>query len=221
MSPALFAYPPNALFGRVLPKNKIYEHAAPSSALKALFVQQVEQIVWQYKLAPETINLPAKATVPEIQIFNISLKTSELNEDVLRCIDQAIPFPIFYQITFAQRIQIKAAYKRPSEADISKWMVDGYFATEWQAIDSERVPLPLVLDLGALYELMLRQLLPLPPRTGESIKAQMERLAQILSKQNEYRKIEARLHKERQFNRKIELNAQLQLLKTEIFKLEN
>ncbi|SJM89715.1 DUF4391 domain-containing protein [Crenothrix polyspora] len=68
---------------------------------------------------------------------------------------------------------------------------------------------------------MLRQLLPLPPRTGESIKAQMERLAQILSKQNEYRKIEARLHKERQFNRKIELNAQLQLLKTEIFKLEN
>ncbi|WP_087142362.1 DUF4391 domain-containing protein, partial [Crenothrix polyspora] len=174
MSPALFAYPPNALFGRVLPKNKIYEHAAPSSALKALFVQQVEQIVWQYKLAPETINLPAKAAVPEIQIFNISLKTPELNEDVLRCIDQAIPFPIFYQLTFTQRIQIKAAYKWPSEADISKWVVDGYFATEWQSIDTEGTTLPLALDLGALYELMLRQLLPLPPRTGESIKAQME-----------------------------------------------
>lgn len=214
MSPALFAYPPNALFGRVLPKNKIYEHAAPSSALKALFVQQVEQIVWQYKLAPETINLPAKAAVPEIQIFNISLKTSELNEDVLRCIDQAIPFPIFYQLTFAQRIQIKAAYKRPSEADISKWMVEGYFATDWQVIDSERVPLPVALDLGALYELMLRQLLPLPPRAGESIKVQMERLTQIRSKQNECRKIEARLHKERQFNRKVELNSQLKTLQS-------
>jgi hypothetical protein len=28
--------------------------------LKDLFVEQVEQIVWQYKLAPETINLPAR-----------------------------------------------------------------------------------------------------------------------------------------------------------------
>lgn len=216
MSNALFAYPANAFFGRVLPKSKIYEHAAPSAALKALFVQQVEQIVWQYKLAPETINLPAKAAVPEIQIFTISLKVPELDEAVLHCIDQAIPFPIFYQLNYAERLQIKAAYKRPSEADSSKWVVEGYYATEWQAIDSERVPLPLALDLGTLYELMLRALLPLPPRAGETLKMQMERLAQIRSKQNEYRKIAARLHKERQFNRKVELNTQLRQLKTQL-----
>lgn len=216
MSVALFAYPANALFGRVLPKNKIYEHAAPSAALKALFVQQVEQIVWQYKLAPETINLPAKAAVPEIQIFTISLKVPELDESVLRCIDQAIPFPIFYQLSYAERLQMKAAYKRPNEADSSKWVVEGYYASEWQAIDSERVPLPLALDLGTLYELMLRPLLPLLPRAGEPIKMQLERLAQINSKQNEYRKIEARLHKERQFNRKVELNTQLRQLKTQL-----
>ena len=48
---------PNAAFGRILPKNKIYEHAHPSTALKELFVRQVDQIVWKYKLAHETINL--------------------------------------------------------------------------------------------------------------------------------------------------------------------
>jgi hypothetical protein len=58
-----------------------------------LFVEQVEQIVWQYKLAPETINLPAKPGVPELQIFSIQLKTPELNLDVLRCIDGAVQFP--------------------------------------------------------------------------------------------------------------------------------
>ena len=57
---ALFAYPKQAEFGRVLPKNKIYEHSGANTRLKELFVEQVEQIVWRYKLAPETINLAAK-----------------------------------------------------------------------------------------------------------------------------------------------------------------
>ena len=49
---ALFAYPKQAEFGRVLPKNKIYEHSGANTRLKDLFVEQVEQIVWRYKLAP-------------------------------------------------------------------------------------------------------------------------------------------------------------------------
>ena len=60
---ALIAYPKQAAFGRVLPKNKIYEHSGANTRLKDLFVKQVEQIVWQYKLAPETLR-PGWATRP-------------------------------------------------------------------------------------------------------------------------------------------------------------
>ena len=38
---ALFAYPKQAEFGRVLPKNKIYEHSGANTRLKDLFVEQV------------------------------------------------------------------------------------------------------------------------------------------------------------------------------------
>lgn len=55
-------------------------------------MEQVEQIVWQYKLAPETINLPAKPGVPEVQIFRIVLKTGDMSVDVLKCIDGAVQF---------------------------------------------------------------------------------------------------------------------------------
>ena len=51
---AFFDYPKGAAFGRVVPKNKIYEHAGASAALKDLFITQVDQIVWRFKLAPET-----------------------------------------------------------------------------------------------------------------------------------------------------------------------
>ena len=98
--PALVSYPKQAEFGRTLPKNKIYEHSGANTWLKDLFVEQVEQIVWRYKLAPETTNLPAKPGVPEIQVFTILLKTTELHHDVLRCIDGAVQFPIIFELTY-------------------------------------------------------------------------------------------------------------------------
>jgi hypothetical protein len=219
MSSALFAYPKQAKFGRILPKNKIYEHASPSPLLKALFVEQVEQIVWQYKLAPETINLPAKPAVPEIQIFDVTLKNPELDHDVLRCIDKAIPFPIIFQLYHDNRIQPIATYKRPNEADNSKWVIDGYFADEWQSLDMLRQPLPVALDMQGLYEQLLRKMLPLPPRDQETLKHQVERLNQWHNKQNEYQKLQVRLNKEKQFNRKVEINTQLRHLKSELDQL--
>ena len=106
---SLFAYPKQAEFNRVLPKSKIYEHGKPSRAVRDGFVTQINQIVWQYKLAPETINLPARPSVPEIEIFSLELKTPEVSEDVLRCIDKKIPQPIFYNLSFAGHIKTVAA----------------------------------------------------------------------------------------------------------------
>jgi len=68
---------------------------------------------------------------------------------------------------------------------------------------------PIALDLHNLYEQLLRSLLPQAARPGESLPKQVERLTRLRSMQNEYRKLEARLHKEIQFNRKVALNAEL------------
>ena len=138
----------------MLPKNKIYEHSGANARLKDLFVEQVEQIIWQYKLAPETINLPARPGVPEIQIFSIQLKGSELQEDVLRCIDGAVQFPILFELNRGQgdqaKTQVVAAYKRPSEADASRWVLSSYFATDWMPAGTARTSLPLALDMAHL-----------------------------------------------------------------------
>lgn len=213
---ALFAYPKQAEFGRVLPKNKIYEHSGANTRLKDLFVEQVEQIVWLYKMAPETINLCARPGVPEIQVFAIQLKTPELHRDVLRCIDGAVQFPIIFEITQGQgpdaMTQVVAAYKRPSEADSSNWVCSDYFESVWMPATSERATLPLALDLGGLYEQMLQQLVPIAARTHEPLRDLIVRTEQVMAKQREISKTEARLIKEKQFNRKVEINAELRAL---------
>lgn len=219
MTAALFDYPNSAAFGRVLPKSKIYQHGSPSVAVKELFVRQVEQIVWQHKLAPETVNLKPTPAVPEIQVFSIALKSSELREEVLRCIDQAIPFPILFELRTEGKTKPIAAYKRPSEADSAKWVISEYFEDGWVSIEASRKSLPVVFDLETLYEQLLRSLMPHPARPGESLQVQVERMEQIRSGQRELERCEARLRKEKQFNRKVEINAILRQLKTELDQL--
>lgn len=216
---AFISYPKQAAFGRTLPKNKIYEHSGANTRLKDLFVEQVEQIIWQYKLAPETINLPAKAGVPELQIFSLELKTPDLNLDVLRCIDGAVRFPIIFELSFDGRTQVIAAYKRPNESDASRWVLSDYFATAWLPSDIERAAMPLALDLGGLYEQALHRLIPTPARPQESLADLVTRVELVAAKRREVEKAASRLAKEKQFNRKVEINAHLRQLKNELEEL--
>ena len=221
---AFINYPKQAAFGRTLPKNKIYEHSGANTRLKDLFVEQVEQIVWQYKLAPETINLPAKPGVPELQIFSIQLKTSELHLDVLRCIDGAVQFPIIFELSRGDQqrgqTQVIAAYKRAvlsrGESDASRWVLSDYFATVWLPSDCERVAMPLALDLGGLYDQALHRLISTPARPQESLADLVARVELVAAKQREVEKAASRLAKEKQFNRKVAINAQLRQLKNEL-----
>lgn len=225
--PAMFDYPVRATVGRVVPKTRIYAAGQPGRRVRDKIAQQVARIVWQYKLAPETLNLKASRAVPEIQVFTVKLKpssmTEELPDDILRCIDRAISFPLIFELTAnsedgaaRDQVRVAATYKRPSDAEAGKWVIGDYFATDWLPNDTPRAPLPVALDLPWLYEQMLRQLIPLPAREGESIEALAARQHQLAIKQRECRRLESRLHREKQFNRKIELNRQLRELTAEL-----
>ena len=112
-----------------------------------------------------------------------------------------------------------AALKRPNQVDAGKWVLGEYLTGPWLSGDGVRLSLPMAMDLQGLYEQLLSSLLPQNTRTGESLSEQLERLALLHKLQSEYKKLEARLHKEKQFNRKVMLNAQLRELKNEIDQL--
>ncbi len=216
----MFAYPKQAEFNRVVPKTKIFAHARAGRRLKDLFAAQVEQIVWKYKLAPETINLPAKAGISEIQVFELTLKTAEFDEDILTTINKAIPFPLLFQLVHGGRIQFAAAYKRPSEADSAKWVIEAAFYSDWQPLAVQRPPLPVCIDLAALHEQLVRQHLPLPARPGESLRDQMARFLAVQTKEKQCQQLDTRLKQEKQFNRKVDLNAALRTLRQELCALQ-
>ena len=212
----LFEYPKKAAFNRVVPKTKFYERAKPTKTVKDKFVSQVAQVVWSYKLAPETTNLPANKGVSEIQIFTVTAKSPLLGEDVLRCIDKSIPSPIVFEIHFDSKVKVVAAYKRNNDSDSASWVVNNYFTTDWIESESSRQTLPVVLDMSSLYEKILVPLIGIPQRTGESLRELVERANKISRKQSELKKLTAKLSTEKQFNRRVELNSKLRAIHTEI-----
>lgn len=220
-----FDYPKSAAFGRVLPKNKLYKHTGADTALKDLFVREVDQIVWQYKLAPETINLSVSKSVMEIQVFSISLKTGKLDEGVLRAIDKAIPLPLIFELTYRGERKAMAAFKRRAlnsrgEADSAKWVISEYFATDWVADNVIRSPFPVALNLGALYDKILSALMPqIAGQDGEDIQARVDRVEAIRAKTREIERIKMRLAREKQFNKRVAINAELREAKLELERL--
>jgi hypothetical protein len=223
MTAAFFDYPKAAAFGRVVPKSRIYEHAGASTALRDLFVTQVDQIVWKYKLAPETTNLAVTKAVSEIQVFGISLRTGKLDDDVLRAIDRAIPFPLIFELTWSGKRKAVAAFKRPSDADATKWVVSGYFATDWAPGDAARRPLPVALNLGGLYDALITALMPKPAveaaQAVEDIQVRVARMEAIRAKTWEVDRIRARLAREKQFNKRVAINAELRAARQDLERL--
>jgi hypothetical protein len=215
----MFTFPPQTLFGKPVPKSRIYTHAAPSRRLRDLFVSQLSEIVWAHKLSPETLRLPARPGVPEIQIFDLTLKCVALDDDVLHAIDRAVPYPVIHRLHSENGVAFSAAYKRPSEVDSSQWVVGTRFTTAFIRPGKELPALPVVLDLGHLYSILFAPLLPLPVRPGEDLPAHIARCEIYQRLRRNIDQLTAKVRSEKQFNRKVALNQALKPLQAELASL--
>lgn len=221
MNRLLFTYPKGAAFGRIVAKEAIYRYSALSTAAKNLFVRQIERIIWQFKLATETTNLPGTHAVPEIQIFSLHLKQDECAPEILVAIDKAVQFPVLFELCYQNRVRSVAAFKRPADANASgdspvKWLISQHFAGQWLPVDTLRQPLPQTLNLEMLYAALLRPLLPHEARPEENLAEQVARIEAMDALKREIERHTTRLQREKQFNRKIEINQKIREIKSQL-----
>ena len=204
--PTLYRWPASGEVGRPVPKTKFYEQVNVSAALREKFVDDVQRITWAYKLADATIHLAGSAVVPEIQVFTIATKITDVADDVLAAIDKSAHYPLFFEIFGPERVRMVASQKTLGGKTPR---VGTYFSTEWVPVDSPRQPLPAAIDLAGLYKEILAKLLPLQARPGESVPDATDRMKQAQKLEREMTALERKLRAEPQLNRKIDLRRQL------------
>ena len=147
-------FPEYAKVGRIVAKENFYGNI--DTATKNLFQNEILRIIWEYKLAPNTINLPAKKW-QEIEVFRIALKNSEVSEKVLKAIDSAIPYPILFLIEKGTARKAVISYKEQSQKDENSAKVDTYFSTGWNDPKLDNIKID-GLDIYAVFSNFVRQI---------------------------------------------------------------
>lgn len=245
-------FPQAAKFGRVIPKEKLYSQAGAKAELKQLFVEQVAQIKWAYKLAESTINLAKTEQVHELEVIHIKLKAQDLDEKILIAIDKAIPHPTLFMLirdakeenTTEQEIAYQAAHKikTTTQSNKEKWQQSAYLKSQWLAPSRQHAaPLPAATSLARLYTQLLEALIPLdyqgvkerqgaknlqepesvyehtqPQHKKRSLEDKLADLAAIETLNKQIEQTKAKRDKEKQFNRKRELNDEFKALKKQL-----
>ena len=223
----LYKFPSQAKVDRLIPKNKFYEQGKANTKIEQLFVDQVENIRWAYKLASSTIHLQDQEDLKEIQIFRVKSRVEDLDVSILSFIDKLILTPIVFEVVYQDKVKVVASYKRLNQADKTKAVVGQYYASDWLE-DRDRIELPLYLNLTDLYEHFITQLLPIASSKDQknadesvSIELQLQKSQQLESLQKQLDKLKSKLRSEKQFNRKVELNKQIHAIESDLNKLMN
>ena len=218
----LYKFPQQAKVNQLIPKNKFYEQGKANTKIEQLFVDQVENIRWAYKLASSTIHLQDQEDLKEIQIFRVKSRVEDLDVSVLSFIDKLILTPIIFEVVYQDKVKVVASYKRLSQVDKTKAVIGQYYASEW-LVDHDRIDLPIYLKLADLYEHFIAQILPIASNKdlenddeSVSIELQLQKAQQLESLQKQLDKLKSKLRNEKQFNRRVELNKQLQNLQLQI-----
>lgn len=218
----LYQFPQQAKVDRIIPKNKFYEQGKANGKIEQFFVNQVESVRWVYKLAASTIHLEDQDDLKEIQIFRVKSRVENLDISILSFIDKLILTPIIFEVVYQDKVKVVATYKRLNQADKSKAVIGQYYASEWLE-DHNRAELPLYLKLSDLYEHFIEQLLPLAvsgeqhqDRESISLEIKLQKAEQLESLLKQFDQLKAKLRNEKQFNRRVELNKQLQDLELQI-----
>ena len=204
-----------------IPKQKFYDNAQLSPAIKRAFVDQIKKITWKNKLSPATINLQPSEGIEELEVFEIQLYSNTINEAILRTVDKSIPYHILYALEYEGKFQIWIPFKEKNTN--GSYKTDLYYHTDWQSKEDLKLTIN-GLTMKELYEGFVKQIAKDEienddSQTGSNLKDSIERTKKKKELEKKIAKLQAQVRKEKQFNKQVELNGKLKKLKKEYEKL--
>ena len=213
----MFGFPGSTEFNKRIPKQKFYENIEVSSSLRRVFVEQIKIVYWRNKLAVSTLNIASGESVTEIEVFEVRLTEPILEETVLRQIDKEIPYHILFILTCGGKAQAWIGYKEAAVSGSNAFKVNRYYHTEWMPENELRFSID-GLNMDAVYENLVRQIAGeiLQTNSNESLKDSVERDEERRRLEKQIAALENKIRKEKQLNRRMEMNTELKRLKEEL-----
>lgn len=196
--------PDRCKVNKFIPKKIFYEKIGVSTSIKDDFINNIDKITWLYKLSEDTLGISKSQDVEEIQIFEIILKEKVLPKNIIKIISKAIP----YKILFVLKYDKDYCYSIK---------VDNIYFTEW----NEDIEFNINgLTLETIYENLVKSIIKENNNTN-TFDDIIENKSKVDELTKKIEQLTNKVNNEKQFNKKVGLNLELQKLKKEMEDLLN
>ena len=226
--------PDSCFIGNTIYKKLFHENADLSGGDKSLFTGVINKITWIYCLKPETINIASYKdqirNYPEIEVIEIDVNKDYKLKRIAEIIMRTIPYPMLLIFKWEDKKQLYVAHQRVSQSDSSKNTIEEFISTDWLDSNSDLfakldikqmrftnffVLYSDIVDVISIYKVsdIITDNISITGAEARLLSAQIEEIeGQITS-------LRAKLKKESQFNRKMELNIEIKRLEQDKNKL--
>jgi hypothetical protein len=233
-----FNIPDSCLVGNTIFKKMFYENGDLSKADKSLFTEGIDKITWVYCLKPDTINIkPYKDEIreyAEIEVLDVKLTSESKIRRISEIIMRTIPYPMVLIFFLEEKVQIWTAHQRINLSDSTKNTIEEFIYTDWidlatlqekdklffESLDIKQMSFTNFFQLysNIVDRISVYNLHKLGIRceelgvTGEQAR---ELLTQIEEIDKQIEGLRAKIKKETQFNKRVEMNVELKRLEKE------
>lgn len=235
------ALPPDTSVDQRVSKKLLQEQAAATAADRRQISRGIEQCWWRAALKPGTIGVPEYRDgfreYLEIAVLTVSVRPEAKPPRLIELIHRAIPYPVVSLVETSETVAVSLAHKRWSQGEAGKTVLDGeVVSVTWDRgalePDDQRILSAMALgrqprtDLRALYEGWMGCLLAIQAaritgefavsRTAERTAALREGLEAHARLRRELATLRAHAKREKQMNRRVELNFEIKRLEAEL-----
>lgn len=196
--------PKKCYVNKFLPKKIFYEKVAISPSVKEEFTNQVDRITWLYKISPDTIGISKTDIVEEIEIFQLDLKEKMIPKNVIKVITKGIP----YKIVFLLKYNKEYCYLLK---------IDDIYNLEW----NQEINIDFnAINLEKLYESIVKTIIG-KKNDNRNFEIIIEEKNKIDDLNKKIINLRNKIKSEKQFDRKLELNTELNKLLKEMEEFNN
>lgn len=187
--------PKSCYVNKPLPKKLFYEKVGVSSGVKDEFVNLVDKMTWLYKLSPDTIGISKTENIVEIQIFQINVKEKKVPLSVIKTITKGVQYKILFIIKYNDEYCYSVK-------------VDDIYFTDW----NENVEFDFnAINLEIVYENIVKVIIK-EETNSKKFEEIIEEKTYRQDLEKRINQLKQKIKSEKQFNKKTELNIELNKL---------
>ncbi len=233
--------PADAHVDQRIPKKLLTEHGAPTAADKHQIQDGIEELLWVAALKPTNIAVPAfrddVRDYLEIAVLTAKLRAGAKLPRLIGLIHRAIPYPVVLLTEQGGAISLSLAHKRRSQGEAGEVVIEAVRRTtpfrpnmptpgEESFLASLSISSLPSRDLFALYQGWLDRVTALeaaqitgmftPPDSDSRAQALRDGLDVHARLQRDLAALRSKAQKEKQLNRRVEINLEIKRLEAEI-----